>query len=170
MIDKLSSQALSVGPGIDTGYASTPRPAPLGSDLERFRLALNATEPGGATVSAAPPTISTQSLQTPAVAGAAGGSSLAPATAVDAASVTARAAQAGRRSVGDSILDTFRSVANNASSEWSQARQAIMSPNLTATEMLQTQMKLINVSFQIDLIGKGVSKVTTNLEQTLKTQ
>jgi hypothetical protein len=41
---------------------------------------------------------------------------------------------------------------------------------MTATELLQVQVKLINVSFELELLNKAVSKTTSNLEQTLKTQ
>lgn len=170
MIDKLAPQALGL-----TGTAAADTlpvrglvPA-LGSDVGRFQLALNG--PSAPLAVAAAPSVASSSSSLAVGAAASAGSSL-PASSVasTAPSVAARAAQAGRRSVGDAILEAFRSTANNASAEWGQARQAIMSPSMTSTEMLQMQVKLINVSLQIDLIGKGVSKVTSNLEQTLKTQ
>lgn len=156
MIDKL--QMLQPVEGA-AGSPGLPAAVPAGSDVERFQLALNTPN-----TLAGPPAVSSTWSASPAT----GGASSLPTSSAD--SVTARAAQAGRRSVGDAILDSFRTVANNASTDWLQARQAIMRPEMTASQMLQTQMQLINVSFQIDLLGKGVTKVTTNLEQTLKVQ
>jgi hypothetical protein len=164
MIDKLQMP----NPADGAAWSSTPLPAPAaaGSDVERFQVALNTPntlgEPRVGPVAWSNSTVPA----TPGPASAA--ATTLPPTSTE--SVATRAAQAGRRSVGDTILDTFRSAAQNASTDWVQARQAIMRPDMTATQMLQTQMQLINVSFQIDLIGKGVTKVTTNLEQTLKVQ
>jgi type III secretion system YscI/HrpB-like protein len=74
------------------------------------------------------------------------------------------------RSVGDAILNTFTSTTNGTAAEWKAATQAVMQRELSTSEMLQVQVRLINVSFQLELISKGVSKMTTNLDQTLKTQ
>ncbi len=164
MIDKL--QMLNPTEGSSWSTGGLPVPAPSGSDVERFQVALNTTP-----TLAEPRAVATSWNATPAALPS--GPATANVSALSASStesVAARAAQAGRRSVGDAILDTFRTAAQHAATDWVQARQAIMRPDLTATQMLQTQMQIINVSFQIDLIGKGVTKVTTNLEQTLKVQ
>lgn len=179
MIDKLSGSTIGLGAATGAEWSGSAQPhspaLPVARDVERFQMALHSP---ASTIN--PPVtvawngvsgaagVSSRAAEASTVPGA---SSLPASSAAEGASVTARAAQAGRRSVGDAILDSFRSVAQNASQDWGQARQAIMkSGSMTTTEMLQTQMHLIQVSFQIDLIGKGVSKVTTNLEQTLKTQ
>lgn len=161
MIDKL--QMLNPTEGSSWSTGGLPLPAPSGGDVERFQVALNTTP----TLAEPRAVAASSSAALPPGPAAANVSAL---SASSAESVAARASQAGRRSVGDAILDTFRTAAQHAATDWVQARQAIMRPDLTATQMLQTQMQIINVSFQIDLIGKGVTKVTTNLEQTLKVQ
>lgn len=154
MIDNIASNLARVSLGLGVGGAASSM-GPAGSvpvtDAQRFLTALNApAAPSRAEVApAAQPTVSSAWMPE--------GSRVAPPA-------------SGPVSMGEAILNTFRSTAHSTTAEWQSATQAVMQRELTTSEMLQVQVRLISVSFQLELISKGVSKMTTNLDQTLKTQ
>jgi hypothetical protein len=151
MIDDLVSKMTQATLASMPGNSATAGPAPAAlSDAERFQAALNAPAVGSRADAVAYP-VANAAVNSATASGASGSG-------------------IKTRSVGDAILDSFTQSASGVSRQWTEATQAVMRPDLTATELLQVQVKLINVSFELELLNKAVSKTTSNLEQTLKTQ
>jgi hypothetical protein len=151
MIDDLVSKMTQATLASMPGNSATAGPAPVApSDAERFQAALKAPAVGSGGDAVAYP-VANAAVNSATTSGASGSG-------------------IKTRSVGDAILDSFTQSASGVSRQWTEATQAVMRPDLTATELLQVQVKLINVSFELELLNKAVSKTTSNLEQTLKTQ
>ena len=73
-------------------------------------------------------------------------------------------------SLGEAILSGLKSASTNLSSSWTNASQALSSPQLTMADMLMLQLTVVQSSIQYDLLGKVISKSTQNVEQIIKTQ
>ena len=113
------------------------------TDVERFQNAM-ATDP----------------TKSPSSAGAASG--LATPAAIAAASPDV--------SLGDRILNTLETSSTRIRSAWAEADQALRRPDMQMTDMLRLQMTVLEASIQYDLLSKGISKSTQNLDQILRTQ
>jgi type III secretion protein I len=116
--------------------------AATGLDIDRFREAFSAATP-----SSQPPAVATGPLPVPAQ-----DKPSAPTT------------------LGDAILSGLKSASADISRNWTETASAVSNPMITTSEMLRLQVTLIQTSVQYELLGKGISRSTQNLDQILKTQ
>ena len=143
MIDAVQTLAQSL---VSTGTTSVA----AGSDVERFRSALMSA-PAGTPENLSSVVQATQAqVQVPQ----------SPDTTVALNSKT----------LGDAILNTLNTASTQMNQTWHQAAQAVANKELNMADMLQLQMSVIQTSIQYELLSKGISKSTQNLDQILKTQ
>lgn len=72
--------------------------------------------------------------------------------------------------LGEAILNTLQSASTQMQQSWQQAAEVVAGKDINMADMLQLQMTVVQTSIQYELLGKGISKSTQNLEQILKTQ
>ena len=121
----------------------------LSSDVERFREALLSAPLSG-----------TQSASTPASQAAAQAQGM----------EANQSAVASSKTLGDAILNTLQTASTQMQQSWQQAAEVVAGKELNMADMLQLQMTVVQTSIQYELLGKGISKSTQNLDQILKTQ
>jgi type III secretion protein I len=73
---------------------------------------------------------------------------------------------------GDSILEGMKGLGSDFRESWTALRTALESPmdKITLTDMLRLQLQMVQVSVQVELVGKVISKATTNIDQLSKLQ
>ena len=73
---------------------------------------------------------------------------------------------------GDAILDGMKAVGTEFREGWDQMRAALSrgSEVLTLADMLRMQMHMIQLSVQVELVGKAISRATQNIDQLAKLQ
>jgi type III secretion protein I len=120
--------------------------AATGLDVDRFREAFSAATPTSQPTSQPP--------------SSAPGPLAAPAQVKPAVPTT----------LGDAILSGLKSASADISRNWTETASAVSNPMLTTSDMLRLQVTLIQTSVQYELLGKGISRSTQNLDQILKTQ
>jgi type III secretion system YscI/HrpB-like protein len=73
---------------------------------------------------------------------------------------------------GDSILNGMSSVGTEFRDSWTAMQQALARPagEMTTADMLRLQMHMVQLSVQVEMVGKVISKATQNLDQLAKLQ
>jgi len=73
---------------------------------------------------------------------------------------------------GDSILNGMSSIGTDFRDGWAAMQQALARPagEMTTAEMLRLQMQMVQLSVQVEMVGKVISKTTQNLDQLTKLQ
>ncbi|HYC37710.1 MAG TPA: type III secretion system inner rod subunit SctI [Usitatibacter sp.] len=76
------------------------------------------------------------------------------------------------RTPGDSILEGMKGLGSDFRDTWSAMRTALAQPmdNLTLADMLRLQMQMMQLSVQVEMVGKAISKSTQNIDQLSKLQ
>ncbi len=78
---------------------------------------------------------------------------------------------ATQQTMGDKILGGLNSLSTDFQQSWKSVTTMVESGSMsTMTDMLKLQMNLTQMSIQYDLIGKGISRSTQNVEQLVKIQ
>lgn len=153
MIEAVNAVAVSVTPPVA-------RPAASGLDIDRFREAFAAvpvaTDAASVASASAPIDASVPAARMAAVNGE-------PVAVVS-------GKPAAPTSLGDAILNGLKSASADINRNWSEVASTVSKPMLTTSEMLRIQVTLIQTSVQYELLGKGISRSTQNLDQILKTQ
>ncbi|MGE0329468.1 MAG: type III secretion system inner rod subunit SctI [Ramlibacter sp.] len=135
-----SSVSLPLTPALGVDDAVPARAPANEANVERFNAAMES--PGGAAA-------------TPAVTAA--GEAAQPYSA--------------RHGIGDNILNGIKSLSGELEQKWGSLHKDIgISGNMTSADMLRMQMQLCSMTMQFDLVSKGVSKTTQNIEQLVKMQ
>ena len=142
MIDVLQTALPLSSPATATPAGAAVVPV-AGADVERFRNALA----GGDTSSPA----------------AASASALS-------AAASAPVAQRPASTAGDAILAGLKDSYQQISQAWAQAADLTAQPVLSTAQMLGVQAKLLQASGHFEMLSKGISKTSQNLDQILKTQ
>lgn len=73
-------------------------------------------------------------------------------------------------SLGDFVLDGLSKAQRSVNAAWSSVAQTLNQPELKITDLLRTQIGLLQVSIECELVGKGASKSTQNLDTLTKLQ
>jgi type III secretion protein I len=73
---------------------------------------------------------------------------------------------------GDSILEGMKGLGSDFRESWSALRTALEGPmdKMTITDMLRLQLQMVQISVQVELVGKAISKATSNIDQLSKLQ
>ena len=73
---------------------------------------------------------------------------------------------------GDSILNGMSSLGTEFRDAWATMQQALArsSGEMTVAEMLRMQMNMVQLSVQVEMVGKTISKATQNIDQLTKLQ
>ena len=73
---------------------------------------------------------------------------------------------------GDSILNGMSSVGTEFRDSWAAMQQALARPagEMTTADMLRLQMHMVQLSVQVEMVGKVISKATQNIDQLAKLQ
>lgn len=95
-----------------------------------------------------------------------------PAVAPTQAAAGSAPANATAITPGDSILNGMSSIGTDFKDSWSALQQALARPpgEMTVAEMLRMQMHMVQLSVQVEMVGKVVSKTTQNIDQLAKLQ
>ena len=84
---------------------------------------------------------------------------------------TVRAASLETPSMGDNILNGLQSMASEFKQNVSNVTASLdAGTNMGVSELLKVQMGLMQMSVQIEMVGKGISRSTQNLDQLVKIQ
>jgi hypothetical protein len=97
----------------------------------------------------------------------------APASAMVAADVQSASfppIPAGNPTLGDTILSGMRSVAEDTKKRYQVAAELLQKPNPSVSELMTLQYSLLQSSLQFEMVSKGISTTTRNLDSILKTQ
>ena len=73
---------------------------------------------------------------------------------------------------GDSILEGMKSLGSDFRESWSAMKAALDRPldQMTLADMMRLQLQMVQLSVQVELIGKAVSKASSNIDQLSKLQ
>ena len=73
---------------------------------------------------------------------------------------------------GESILNGMSSLGTEFRDSWAALQQMLARPagDMTVAEMLRMQLQMVQLSVQVEMVGKTVSKTTQNLDQLAKLQ
>jgi len=73
---------------------------------------------------------------------------------------------------GDSILEGMKSLGADFRESWSAMKAALDAPmsQMTLADMMRLQLQMVQISVQVELVGKTISKATTNIDQLTKLQ
>ena len=73
---------------------------------------------------------------------------------------------------GDSILNGMNALGTDFKDAWAAMQQALARPQgeMTVAEMLRLQLHMVQLSVQVEMVGKTISKATQNLDQLAKLQ
>ena len=73
---------------------------------------------------------------------------------------------------GDSILEGMKNIGSDFRETWSAMKAAIARPmeQVTLADMLRMQMQMLQLSVQVEMAGKAISKATQNIDQLTKLQ
>lgn len=80
------------------------------------------------------------------------------------------ASEAGKNTLGDAILSGLQSASDDLGQRFNRAQAMLTGPELTVADAMRLQISIMQASMQYELINKGVSKMTQNIDQVLKTQ
>ena len=84
---------------------------------------------------------------------------------------TVRAASLDKPTMGDNILGGLQSMASEFKQNVSHVTASLEAgTNMGISELLKVQMGLMQMSVQIEMVGKGISRSTQNLDQLVKIQ
>ena len=72
--------------------------------------------------------------------------------------------------LGDAILSGLKSASDDLDQRFTQAQNMLAGPDLGVADAMRLQLSIMQASMQYELINKGVSKMTQNIDQVLKTQ
>lgn len=88
-----------------------------------------------------------------------------------ATNATVRAAALEAPSMGENILKSLQSVSSEFKQNVSNVTASLEAgTNMGISELLKVQMGLMQMSVQIEMVGKGISRTTQNLDQLVKIQ
>ena len=76
-------------------------------------------------------------------------------------------------SVGDRILNGINNLTTDMKSSWDSVSKAVTANSGDAVNMqdlLKLQLHLVQTSFQYEMVGKVISRSTTNLDQLVRIQ
>jgi len=76
------------------------------------------------------------------------------------------------RTPGESILNGMSTIGTDFKDAWTQAQQMLARPagEMTTVDMLRMQMQMVQLSVQVEMVGKTISKATQNIDQLVKLQ
>jgi len=77
---------------------------------------------------------------------------------------------ADKAGIGDAILSGLQSASDDLGQRFTQAQNMLTGTELGVADAMRLQLSIMQASMQYELINKGVSKMTQNLDQVLKTQ
>ena len=89
---------------------------------------------------------------------------------VRAADTVLPASETTKNTLGDAILTGLQSASDDLGQRFSQAQTMLTGPDLSVADAMRLQLSIMQASMQYELINKGVSKMTQNIDQVLKTQ
>ncbi len=72
--------------------------------------------------------------------------------------------------LGDNILKGLQNVSEDFRKSWSNVNATLDGKVDTISELLKLQMSMAQMSLQFELVGKGVSRATQNIDQLVKLQ
>jgi type III secretion protein I len=72
--------------------------------------------------------------------------------------------------LGDSILKGLQNVSEDFRKSWASVNATLDGKVDSVSDLLKLQMGMAQVSLQFELIGKGVSRATQNIDQLVKLQ
>jgi hypothetical protein len=134
---------LLTGNVLSPSAASTSSLAPtvLTSDVDRFRAAMMASP--GAASGTAPAGFEAAGLPPPS---------------------------SGAPTLGDTILSGMKSVSEDTRQRYQVAAELLEKPNPSVSDLMTLQYSLLQSSLQFEMVSKGISTTTRNLDSILKTQ
>ena len=157
MIEALASSAAQIGAdGAATG--NKPLAPPNFNDVERFRASMMAPQ------AAAAEAVITAPAATPVAIAPVG-----PTATELARPLVPAVASDNKASNGDSILGAMQDLSADTKARFAQVGDVLAKPNLTMTDLMSLQFTLLQTSLQFEIVSKGISKSTQNLESILKT-
>jgi type III secretion system YscI/HrpB-like protein len=77
---------------------------------------------------------------------------------------------ADKPGLGDAILTGLKSASDDLGQRFTHAQTMLSGPELGVADAMRLQLSIMQASMQYELINKGVSKMTQNIDQVLKTQ
>jgi type III secretion protein I len=84
---------------------------------------------------------------------------------------TVRATSLDKPTMGDNILGGLQSMASEFKQNVSNVTASLEAgTNMGISELLKVQVGLMQMSVQIEMVGKGISRSTQNLDQLVKIQ
>lgn len=87
------------------------------------------------------------------------------------ATIPAREPAASHTSLGDRMLASLQGTSEGFKNVWSQTQARLQSDtSLQMQEMLAMQMQIAQMSVGYEVIGKGVSRITQNVDQLVRVQ
>jgi type III secretion protein I len=72
--------------------------------------------------------------------------------------------------LGDAILSGLKSASDDLGQRFTQAQTMLSGQDLGVADAMRLQLSIMQASMQYELINKGVTKMTQNIDQVLKTQ
>ena len=84
--------------------------------------------------------------------------------------VATQAATAKPATVGDAILHSLQRRASSIEHDWLTAKSLLSQDSVSAAHLMRVQYAVLSASVQYDLVGKGISKASQDLDQLLRTQ
>ncbi len=97
---------------------------------------------------------------------------VAPEAQAEAAATHAPGPSSGSATPGDAILDGMRSIGSQFSTHWDAMKAAVdqSAQTMSVADMLRVQMQLIQLSVQVELVGKAIGRTSQNIDQLVKLQ
>lgn len=83
---------------------------------------------------------------------------------------TGHAASSETGTLGDAILSGLKSASDDLGQRFKQAQTLLGNQDLSVADAMRLQLSIMQASMQYELINKGVSKMSQNIDQVLKTQ
>ncbi len=72
--------------------------------------------------------------------------------------------------LGDAILSGLKSASDDLGQRFNHAQTLLGNQDLSVADAMRLQLSIMQASMQYELINKGVSKMSQNIDQVLKTQ
>lgn len=76
----------------------------------------------------------------------------------------------GTPTLGDSILSGMKSVSEDTQKRYQVAAELLEKPNPSVSDLMTLQYSLLQSNLQFEMVSKGISTATRNLDSILKTQ
>ena len=83
---------------------------------------------------------------------------------------TGHVASSETGTLGDAILSGLKSASDDLGQRFKQAQTLLGNQDLSVADAMRLQLSIMQASMQYELINKGVSKMSQNIDQVLKTQ